>query len=570
MDMGTCDPNVMECEPDDPNEQPDNPSNPYAEPTGASFSYAAVPPGLYTGWTPSSCTSGGDDVDQDGVNSACELALAQAFAPGLRIAYEDDVWESSRGLLGGEYYWAVNQVYVSGEWRLRIAYLPAYYEDGGTVSGGFAAHDGDSEYIIEEVAYVSWTGNWELRRVFLSAHCGASNGVDCQWWAADRWDRYGSYWNGVRRGAPNVWVAEDKHANYYSRWKCGTGSFGVDVCARHDAIVRFPVHDGFNVGSGAVDLVGVVPGRRGSQFTRPGDAERIWKTSGKFYGWQLTRDGGATPYGEVLYNFGYGWPSGNHVCVPASDRYCSPNASIASHATGGPFGGFQSRPGTGYQTRIVVQLRHTASAVTVTALDPDYSENWAIAYDAAGNELTRARFAYDGVPGSFTASTVTLSASGIARLDLMNDARDYVAFDRVYTTTPYATGGPFGGFQSTPGTGAQSTITLRFTHPQSSVEVRALDPDYSQNWLVAYDAWGWEITRAQFPYDSTPWYDNVGTARVAASNIYRADLVPDPADYVAYDRVRLSEAASAPEPQPDPEPEPDPGGCVDARFCEEY
>ncbi|HEU0012848.1 MAG TPA: hypothetical protein VFQ45_04155, partial [Longimicrobium sp.] len=411
-DMGACDPAVMECEPYDPNEQPDNPANPYSEPSGASFSYAVAPAGIYTGYTPSSCTSG-SDVDWDGVTDACELALAQAFAPGLRIAYEDDVWEPSRGLVGGEYYWGVNQAWVSGEWRLRIAYLPAYYADGGTVSGGFEAHDGDSEYIIEEVAYIPSTGHWELRRVFLSAHCGAPNGLDCQWWAADRWDRYGSYWNGVRRGAPNVWVAEDKHANYYSRWKCGTGSWGVDVCYRHDTVVRFPVTEGFNFGSGAVDLVGTVPGRRGSAFTRPGDAEKLWRTSGKFYGWQLTRDGGATPYGTVLYNHGYGWPSGNFVCVASADRYCSPTASITSHYTDGPFGGFQSRPGTGYQTRIVVQLYHAASAVTVTALDPDYPENWLVAYDAAGNELARTRFGYDGYPGSFTSSQATVQAAGI-------------------------------------------------------------------------------------------------------------------------------------------------------------
>jgi hypothetical protein len=222
--------------------------------------------------------------------------------------------------------------------------------------------------------------------------------------------------------------------------------------------------------------------------------------------------------------------------------YYSANASISPYCTGGPFGGFQSRDGTGYQVTINVYLNHLANAVTATILDPDYSNNFLVAYDSWGNEVGRVRFDYDNTPGVFTRSTKTVTGSGIARVALVNDPADYVAFEQVYSTAPYATGGPFGGFQSTPGTGAQSTITLRFTHPQSSVTATALDPDYSENYIIARDGSGYELTRARFDYDLTPYAFTTSTKTVSYwGSILTVDLATDPYDYVAYSGVSASQ-----------------------------
>ena len=51
--------------------------------------------------------------------------------------------------------------------------------------------------------------------------------------------------------------------------------------------------------------------------------------------------------------------------------------------------------------------------------------------------------------------------------------------------SPYATGGPFGGFQSGSGTGASSTITIDFSAPVSSVAITVQDPTFDGNAMVA-------------------------------------------------------------------------------------
>lgn len=215
--------------------------------------------------------------------------------------------------------------------------------------------------------------------------------------------------------------------------------------------------------------------------------------------------------------------------------YSSANASISPYCTGGPFSGFQSVAGTGYQTSITVWLNHSASAVTATVLDPDYSGNYMAAYNSAGSEVGRVYFDYDGTPGSFTSSTKTVTGSGIVRVALVNDALDYVAWDKVHTLHPYVTGGPFNGFQSVSGTGYQTTITVRFTHPQSSVAVTALDPDYSGNYIAAQDGSGSELTRAYFAYDGIPGSFTSSAQTVSYSgSILNVALVPDALDYVAY------------------------------------
>ena len=110
--------------------------------------------------------------------------------------------------------------------------------------------------------------------------------------------------------------------------------------------------------------------------------------------------------------------------------YSSANAYISPYCTGGPFGGFQSTSGTGYQTSITVWLTYAASAVTATALDPDLYGNYMAAYNSSGTEVGRVYFDYDGTSGTFTASTKTVYASGsIYNVALVNHRSDYIAYD---------------------------------------------------------------------------------------------------------------------------------------------
>jgi hypothetical protein len=102
--------------------------------------------------------------------------------------------------------------------------------------------------------------------------------------------------------------------------------------------------------------------------------------------------------------------------------------------------------------------------------------------------------------------------------------------------TPYYTGGAFGGFQSVPGSGYQVTITVTLPCPAERVEVTILDPDFPDNLLIAY-AQGVEVGRTGFNHDLMPGVFTRDTQTLAAPGITSLELVPDPADYIAYDLV---------------------------------
>ncbi len=104
--------------------------------------------------------------------------------------------------------------------------------------------------------------------------------------------------------------------------------------------------------------------------------------------------------------------------------------------------------------------------------------------------------------------------------------------------TPYYTGGPFGGFQSTPGTGYQTTINVELPCPSDVVEVTIIDPDYPANLLIGY-AGGVEVGRRTFVGDGMPGPGFLTTdlQRLSAPGMTRLELVPDPIDYVAYELV---------------------------------
>ncbi|MBI4543279.1 MAG: hypothetical protein HY705_09625, partial [Gemmatimonadetes bacterium] len=115
--------------------------------------------------------------------------------------------------------------------------------------------------------------------------------------------------------------------------------------------------------------------------------------------------------------------------VPAPGTHCGVSVTITPYVTGGPFGGFQSGPGTGASSTIRVGFSPTVSGVTITVLDPDFAGNRMVALDANGNTIGSVAFAGDNSPGQFTTSTGTVSAIDIAAVLLVPASGDYVAYD---------------------------------------------------------------------------------------------------------------------------------------------
>ena len=97
-----------------------------------------------------------------------------------------------------------------------------------------------------------------------------------------------------------------------------------------------------------------------------------------------------------------------------------------------------------------------------------------------------------------------------------------------------------GGFQSISGTGAQTTIVVRFSKPVESVTVTAVDPDYVGNRMQALDAVGKAIATVSFDGDGKPGVVSMSTKTVTAKGIVRVDLIPAVADFVWYQKLSFS------------------------------
>jgi len=265
------------------------------------------------------------DADGDGLNDTCEYMLAVAFAPLLVQGIEVEAgWPASSTLptIPGEYLFAVGK--GNAGYAARIAYLPAYYKDRGAVTyAGEGSHSGDSEFIMVDLAYNTQTGRWYTARVFLSAHCGAYDpilqvipvGPNCHWYGPDDF----AYVDGVRWGAPVVWVADWKHANYTSSSACQSGIRNIDTCNfGWRAYRRFPI--------GPTSEILPVPNtdwiyRRALRATAPlVDPNKTEMFANTFYrpftGWQANAWGEpASPYGAILARFGI-IPNGGGAAGP--------------------------------------------------------------------------------------------------------------------------------------------------------------------------------------------------------------------------------------------------------------
>lgn len=250
------------------------------------------------------------DSDVDGLSDSCELLFAQAFAPELVVASKACNWDDSveDGRLGGGYYFAVRRV---DSVTVRIAYLPAYYEDCGW--SGFkcnqpfipcGGHSGDSEFIALD-AVRSGDDVWRAQRVFLSSHCFDKLDDECRWFGGRELDRF--EWVAGRYTAPVVWVADGKGAHYMSRSACDRAHLFYDTCDRNDTRMRFPIRSHRqNIGSssrpagderGCVswNWTGVV-----SAHVAPETYECFWNPRTPFRGWQRPASGGSTPYHKYL------------------------------------------------------------------------------------------------------------------------------------------------------------------------------------------------------------------------------------------------------------------------------
>ncbi len=277
--------------------------------------------GYDIGYTMQSCTSPQVDSDHDGLDDDCEFALAKKFAPGLRAQQNECNWDPGLDRLGGEYYYGVKRPAHYPD-LVRIAYMPAYYQDCG-VNG----HSGDSEFILVDVKY-EWNGQaytWRFQSAFLSAHCGttvAGISLDghCRWYSHDAWDgidtskliyESGRYFD-VPRGAPEVYVSLGKHANYVTASQCNTsdaGRINWDNCTDSWQPRRFPiVYRWQNIDfpeSGVFSPEGVLRRWPGSTFRgfRGQYATELFRPGARFNGWVNLYGDEPAAYGDHMLKY---------------------------------------------------------------------------------------------------------------------------------------------------------------------------------------------------------------------------------------------------------------------------
>lgn len=273
--------------------------------TDAARSYDIAPwaPGVWLANTnPEVCYRGIANYDQtdndlDFLDDGCELRLAEAFAPELRIHWLDQCQPRQP-------YWAAT--YFAGPQVVRLAYMPAWRKDCGWK--GWGEHFGDSEFIMVEVKFNSTTRHWEMVRMFLSAHDGGNN-HSSEWVS---WTN--TIFPGVSRGHPAVYVSLNKHANYRSEAAC-EGFWKTEACDG-GMPQRFAVWPNRNVGSSRVDFFPNGTHLQGYISARP---EYFYKRH-DFAGWHGAFPA-STPYYDYLMSSRF-----EYYTDPVGETPCSPPA----------------------------------------------------------------------------------------------------------------------------------------------------------------------------------------------------------------------------------------------------
>jgi len=192
------------------------------------------------------------------------------------------------GIVGRE---ATNGAYnfecIEQMWVIRVMYLLGYHRD--------SQHDGDSEFLVLDVAYVDSEDLWRLARVFMSAHYDSSADKS-RWWYHNE-----LHWPDRVMGFPRVWVSEGKHANYPTHGHCEEGGFGtLDTCDEDwNWTARVEVRPQDNIGELNNQLITQVTSKI-STFIYPG-VECFWCSGWTFGGW-LT-GGTVMAYRDILNDF---------------------------------------------------------------------------------------------------------------------------------------------------------------------------------------------------------------------------------------------------------------------------
>jgi len=294
------------------------------------------------GVTPSSCFNatgaGINDVDRDGTSDYCEEVLAERFRPALSFGrYDCDT--------GHEPYWAAKAFPAQGGFRMRIAYLFSYYWDCGSDQGfncavlqwvgtvlsfnglihygelpispddPCASHQGDSEFLIVDLAYAAGVSHWYVDQAFFSAHWmrpGDHSALVPGYWLTYP-EKVGGY--------PLVFASQGKHANYATRSACANTSLPQDYCnSNPDRGVRLAFSTYHNIGSAHQNMINpgacVTGGRLVAYYPENYGTECFWVPRQKFKGWErYAQEHDATPYYTVLIVAFecYAWQSGSCV-----------------------------------------------------------------------------------------------------------------------------------------------------------------------------------------------------------------------------------------------------------------
>lgn len=279
------------------------------------------------------CSDGDIDLDQDGLDDGCELALALAFAPQMSFAYGDDVNREPR--------WAAQWLDGDpGSYTVRIAYLHSYWMDmgdGGT-SGGFACaggflagypcdegHAGDSEWIRLDVKYNPANNHWFLADAKYSAHTWhvdfSRRASDSALYVSASSDGGGGHlfrnymeYPDKRGGFPRAYAADRKHANYPTEAYCDGpgGAGGADDCTHPRYLTRLTVSPGANLGSRHAPFLDCVATTRTDHPAYGlGRQECYWTNTpspGQFRGWfpvAGTTKGSSAYNGILSTHFGF-------------------------------------------------------------------------------------------------------------------------------------------------------------------------------------------------------------------------------------------------------------------------
>ncbi len=262
------------------------------------------PPGHYVAGTDDCVNYVALGADRDAMLDSCEYYLAAAMAPALLIDAFD-------GAPTFEPYYAARldgRSSATGRQLVKIFYAVAFHKDPGAFG-----HHGDSEYVS---VWASDEGNgyWSREWVLTAAHVGSPAASSKLW--AGRPENvmpypvniplYPEYVNS-RPLAPRVWVSQDKHGNYGSKFACNNGGGFIGTALLHDTCTGFViVHDfvAYSDGNLGGEAHHDPPMRNctNSRIGAPG-RECFWSAA-KFSGWQ-GGSGGTTPYSNHLRTMGF-------------------------------------------------------------------------------------------------------------------------------------------------------------------------------------------------------------------------------------------------------------------------